>query len=60
MVQNFWDSQSILSGCSVLDNLRLVRWRTSEEWAPWNCVLLTEQEAKIHQKIGEYLEEVRA
>ena len=58
MVQNFWGSQSVLSGNGVLANLRLVRWRTSEEWAPWNCILLTEEEAKVHYKIGEDLEEV--
>ena len=58
MVLNFWGSQSVLSGCSELENLRLVRWRPSEEWAPWNCVLLTEREAKVHRKIGDNMEEV--
>ena len=58
MVLNFWGSQSVLSGCSELENLRFVRWRPSEEWAPWNCVLLTEREAKVHRKIGDNMEEV--
>ena len=58
MVQNFWDSQSILSGDGVLDNLRLVRWRSDVEWSPWNCALLTVREAKIHGGIGGLIEMV--
>lgn len=58
MVQNFWDTKSILSGNDVLSNLHLVRWRKDVEWSPWNCILLTEREAAIHDNIGPILEQV--
>lgn len=27
---------------------RLPRWKVTEDWAPWNCVCLTETEARAH------------
>ncbi len=57
IVQNFWDGQSVLSGCKELRSLALARWIKDRDWAPWNCVLLTKDEAEIHETIGD-VEEV--
>lgn len=29
----------------------LPRWNRAEEWSPWNCVCLTEEEARCHERI---------
>uniref|UniRef100_H2YGU7 IQ motif and ubiquitin-like domain-containing protein n=1 Tax=Ciona savignyi TaxID=51511 RepID=H2YGU7_CIOSA len=50
LVENIWGSQSILSSWDDLD-LVLVRWDRSEEWSPWNCVLLTKDEASAHSRL---------
>ena len=34
-----------------------MRWNRNEEWSPWNCVLLTKDEASAHEKLVN-LEEV--
>lgn len=52
-----WSSQSILSAWDDLYDLSLVRWNRHEEWSPWNCILLTKEEASAHEKL-ENLEEV--
>ena len=31
----------------------MVRWRRGEEWSPWNCVLLTREEAQAHLRLEE-------
>ena len=51
IVRSLWDSRSILSGNPNLYDLRLLRWHKSKEWSPWNCVLLTKDEAEIHVNI---------
>lgn len=48
IVRSLWDSRSILSGNPNLYDLRLMRWHKNREWSPWNCVLLTKDEADIH------------
>ena len=52
IVRSFWDSRSILSGLSNMYELRLIRWIHNEEWSPWNCVLLTHNEADIHGQLS--------
>ena len=52
IVRSFWDSRSILSGLSNMYELRLIRWIHDEEWSPWNCVLLTHNEADIHGQLS--------
>lgn len=27
---------------------RLPRWNRGEDWSPWNCICLTEEEARVH------------
>jgi len=58
LVTKIWDGQSILSAWNDLYDLVLVRWNNQEEWSPWNCILLTKDEASAHKKITS-LEEVQ-
>ena len=52
-----WNSQSILSAWEDLYDLVLVRWDKHAEWSPWNCILITKEEAASHDKL-ENLDEV--
>jgi metal-dependent HD superfamily phosphatase/phosphodiesterase len=58
MFKNIWDSHSALSEESDIYTLTFVRWNRREEFSPWNCILLTLQEATAHLKI-ENIEAVR-
>lgn len=49
-------SQSVLSSWSDLYDLVFVRWDKKEDWSPWNCVLLTIDEAKAHLKLEKLAE----
>ena len=51
LVENIWNSQSVLSAQEDLFDLVLVRWNKYEEWSPWNCILLTKEEASAHSKL---------
>ncbi len=51
MFEAIWNSQSILSANSDIYQLHFVRWKMEEEWTPWNCVLLTLDEADSHLKL---------
>ena len=51
LIENIWGCQSALSGEKDLFELMMVRWDCSKPWSPWNCVLLTKQEAKGHTKL---------
>lgn len=51
LVEDIWNSQSALSAWSDLYDLVLVRWDKDEEWAPWNCILLTKDEATSHFQV---------
>ncbi|XP_077981682.1 IQ motif and ubiquitin-like domain-containing protein [Glandiceps talaboti] len=53
LVENIWGSQSALSAWDDLYDLVLVRWDKGEEWSPWNCILLTKDEADAHLKLDE-------
>ena len=57
LVENVWNSQSILSAWEDLYDLVLVRWDKHSEWSPWNCILITKEEAASHDKL-ENLDEV--
>lgn len=50
-MENVWDSQSVLSAMDDLYELVLIRWDQKDEWSPWNCVLLTKEEASAHAKL---------
>lgn len=51
LVDKVWGGQSILSAWDDLFDLTLVRWNKHEEWSPWNCILLTKDEAAAHEKL---------
>eukprot|EP00794_Sanderia_malayensis_P007339 gene7339-8159_t len=51
LVENIWNGQSSLSACEDLHDLVMVRWNKHEHWSPWNCVLLTKEEATSHAKL---------
>ncbi|CAF1503941.1 unnamed protein product [Rotaria magnacalcarata] len=51
MFKNIWDSHSVLSEESDIYTLTFVRWNRREEFSPWNCILLTLQEASAHLKM---------
>lgn len=52
IVENIWNSRSVLSGLGDLFDLRLARWECEKEWSPWNCILLSREECRIHTKLG--------
>lgn len=51
LVNHIWHGRSAVSKDKDLFHLRLVRYRKDVDWAPWNCILLTEDEADIHYRI---------
>lgn len=56
LIENIWNSQSALSGLDDLYDLIFVRWNKHEHWSPWNCVLLTKEEASAHTKLENVVE----
>lgn len=51
LVNNIWHGHSAVSENADLFLLRIVRYNMNEEWSPWNCILLTEEEAAVHSRI---------
>ncbi|XP_037960670.1 IQ and ubiquitin-like domain-containing protein [Teleopsis dalmanni] len=51
IIEKIWHGRSILSLNNDLRILRLPRWVRSEPWAPWNCICVTEEEARYHNQI---------
>lgn len=51
LVNEVWHGKSGISECDDLDQLMLTRFRRELEWAPWNSLLLTKNEAVIHYNI---------
>ncbi|XP_033212492.1 IQ and ubiquitin-like domain-containing protein [Belonocnema kinseyi] len=51
LINHTWHGRSIVSENNDLYTLRLIRFDIKAEWAPWNCILLTEDEAKTHYHI---------
>lgn len=51
LVENIWGSQSVLSACKDLYDLRMVRWEVGKPWSPWNTFLVTQDEATSHTKL---------
>lgn len=54
MVANIWHGRSAISQKENLKALRMARWDVRRDWAPWNCVLLTEDEARAHVRIDKF------
>ncbi|KAL4656754.1 IQ and ubiquitin-like domain-containing protein [Arapaima gigas] len=51
LVDVIWEGQSALSSWNDLHDLVMVRWDRCHEWSPWNCILLTQDEAPAHLKL---------
>lgn len=51
LVHHIWHGRSAVSKIKDLFLLRLVRYQKDVEWAPWNCILLTKDEADVHFRI---------
>lgn len=51
LVENIWGGQSVLSAVRHLFELVMVRWDGREQWSPWNCILLTKEEAQGHCRL---------
>ncbi|KAJ8381677.1 hypothetical protein SKAU_G00024550 [Synaphobranchus kaupii] len=54
LVDMIWGAQSALSACDDMRDLVTVRWDQKEEWSPWNCVLLSKDEASAHLKMESF------
>lgn len=57
IITKIWHSHSAINECNDIYQLRLCRWFKDQNWAPWNCVLLTNEEVKAHLSVKK-LEEV--
>ncbi|XP_055617119.1 IQ and ubiquitin-like domain-containing protein [Toxorhynchites rutilus septentrionalis] len=51
IVENIWHGHSAISNETNRPELRLPRWNIAKDWSPWNCICLTENEARAHLKI---------
>ena len=51
LVENIWAGQSAMSAEKDLFELIIVRWDIRQHWSPWNCILLTKDEAMAHVKL---------
>ncbi|KZC10890.1 PREDICTED: IQ and ubiquitin-like domain-containing protein [Dufourea novaeangliae] len=48
LVNNIWHGRSVISENGDLFLLKVVRYDVDKEWSPWNCIVLTSEEAEIH------------
>lgn len=51
IVETIFHGHSVISQCNDMQKLRLPRWLKSDDWSPWNCVLLTDKETRYHLNI---------
>jgi len=51
LVDTIWRGQSALSQEDEMFRLTLARWDRNVEFSPWNCVLLTRDEAETHEAL---------
>ncbi|XP_035776700.1 IQ and ubiquitin-like domain-containing protein [Anopheles albimanus] len=51
IVERIWHGHSVISNDSDRADLMLPRWNVAQDWSPWNCVCLTEQETRAHLKL---------
>ncbi|XP_053698711.1 IQ and ubiquitin-like domain-containing protein [Sabethes cyaneus] len=51
LVENIWHGHSVISNETNRSELRLPRWNFANDWAPWNCICVTESESRAHLKI---------
>ncbi|EZA49289.1 hypothetical protein DMN91_001508 [Ooceraea biroi] len=53
LVNHIWHGRSAVSKNMDLFLFRLARYQKDVEWSPWNCILLTEDEADVHYRIDD-------
>lgn len=51
IITQIWQSHSVISEVNDIYKLRLCRFFKDLPWAPWNCILLTAEEARAHLSI---------
>uniref|UniRef100_A0A182MF53 IQ motif and ubiquitin-like domain-containing protein n=1 Tax=Anopheles culicifacies TaxID=139723 RepID=A0A182MF53_9DIPT len=51
IVENIWHGHSVISNDTDRADLMLPRWNIAQDWSPWNCICLTEQETRAHLKL---------
>lgn len=51
LVNDIWHGRSAISECGELERLRLVRLDPGATWAPWNTLLVTRREARVHEAL---------
>ncbi|VDP29908.1 unnamed protein product [Schistosoma margrebowiei] len=52
LIDRIWESRSVLSGWTNLFDLTLTRWDINEPWSPWNTIVVTREEAEIHENLS--------
>ena len=58
LVNSVWQMRSAISKNPNLRDLVFVRWDLKKHWSPWNCFLVTNFEAYVHQRDGVTYEEI--
>ncbi len=48
LIETIWGGRSCLNQETDLARLTFARWRRHEPWTPWNCILLTLDQADAH------------
>jgi len=52
LIDTVWGLKSVLSEEPELFLLDMVRWDVTQEWSPWNCMLLSKEEAEAHAQLA--------
>ncbi|CAH8590636.1 unnamed protein product [Schistosoma rodhaini] len=52
LIDQIWESRSVLSGWTNLFDLTLARWDINKPWSPWNTIVVTREEAEIHENLS--------
>ncbi|XP_078272635.1 IQ motif and ubiquitin-like domain-containing protein [Rhinoraja longicauda] len=60
LVDSIWGTQSVLSASTSMKDLIMIRWDKTMEWSPWNCILLTAEEAEAHLKLDNIYKDYEA
>ncbi len=55
LLESVWRNQSVLSEDSDMAKLVLRRWDAALPISPWNCILLTVEEAKANVRLSDDL-----
>uniref|UniRef100_A0A8D8TEM7 IQ and ubiquitin-like domain-containing protein n=3 Tax=Cacopsylla melanoneura TaxID=428564 RepID=A0A8D8TEM7_9HEMI len=56
LVNVIWDGRSAITEASEISSLQCIRWDRTQDWSPWNCIVLTTQEAELHENINDVKE----